>query len=100
MTVSCKRCGQTWERDPALDVVCPTCNAGIGQLCKRPSEHAVFGAQPHASRDRLAMQTLEYYGKCQAPVPMPEPKPTPPGQGQLFELEPAPGTQTQLFTRS
>lgn len=55
MTVSCSRCGQEWPRDPALEVVCPTCNAAVGSKCKRPSEHGVYCNQPHAARDRAAM---------------------------------------------
>ncbi len=52
MTVSCLNCGETWERDPALEVACPTCQSPIGVQCKRPSEH---GCTIHASRDQLAM---------------------------------------------
>ena len=56
MTIKCSRCGEEWPRDPALEVKCPTCNAPVGIKCKRPSEHTVFGGQPHAARDRLAME--------------------------------------------
>jgi len=59
MTVSCSRCNEEWERDPALEVVCPTCNSRIGYFCghKRPSGHKVrFGSTLiHTARDRLAM---------------------------------------------
>ena len=61
--IECSRCGQKWPRDPALEVVCPTCNAKVGIKCKRPSEHIVFGGQPHASRDRLAMD-MGFMEKC------------------------------------
>jgi len=54
--VRCSRCCQEWPRDPALEVVCPTCNVGIGVKCKRPSGHNVWGDQPHEARDRLAME--------------------------------------------
>ncbi len=37
MTVSCSNCGQTWERDPALEVSCPVCYVDVGERCKRPS---------------------------------------------------------------
>lgn len=56
MTVICNRCGQEWERDPALEVPCPTCQAKVGQKCKRPSGHTVWGGQPHDERDRAAME--------------------------------------------
>ena len=54
--VTCSRCGQEWPRDPALEVACPSCPALIGKRCKRGSGHNVWGNQPHASRDRLAME--------------------------------------------
>jgi len=57
MTVSCAYCKQEWKRDPALDVPCPTCNVPIGKKCVRPSEHTVWGGQPHMSRDKAAMLT-------------------------------------------
>lgn len=56
MSVACRACGRTWPRDPALEVPCPSCNAPIGRKCKRPSEHGVYGGQPHAARDRAAME--------------------------------------------
>lgn len=52
MTVSCSLCGETWPRDPALKVECPTCHAAVGVRCKRPSGH---GCEIHASRDQAAM---------------------------------------------
>lgn len=54
--VTCRHCGQEWPRDPALEVPCPQCQAPVGRPCKRPSEHNVWGNQPHASRDQLAME--------------------------------------------
>lgn len=50
--VRCNACGQTWPRDPALEVPCPTCHAPVGGPCRRPSGHA---CALHADRDRLAM---------------------------------------------
>ena len=64
MTVSCSNCGQSWERDPALEVSCPVCHADVGERCKRPSGHTVWGGQPHPERDRLAMQAVPGYGQC------------------------------------
>lgn len=61
--VTCENCGQTWPRDPVLEVRCPTCQAGVGRRCKRPSGH---GCEIHASRDRLAMQQVTGYGRCPA----------------------------------
>lgn len=55
MTVSCERCGEVWPRDPALEVECPHCRAGVGKPCKRPSEHGIFGGGVHAARDQAAM---------------------------------------------
>jgi predicted RNA-binding Zn-ribbon protein involved in translation (DUF1610 family) len=52
LTVKCNRCGQSWPRDPALEVECPTCGAGIGHQCKRPSGHR---ASFHGARDLKAM---------------------------------------------
>lgn len=56
MPVKCHRCGQEWPRDPALEVKCPQCNAGVGVRCRRPSGHYLMGCQVHASRDRLALE--------------------------------------------
>ncbi len=56
MTVSCDRCGQSWRRDPALEVRCPDCGAQPGRKCRRPSEHGIFGGGLHAARDRAAMK--------------------------------------------
>jgi len=52
MTVTCKACGQTWSRDPALEVECPACSAKVGQKCRRPSGH---GCDIHSARDQCAM---------------------------------------------
>lgn len=52
MTVTCSQCGETWPRDPALEVACPTCHAPVGRRCKRPSGH---GCSLHHTRDQAAM---------------------------------------------
>lgn len=52
MTATCSGCGQTWERDPALAVPCPTCGARAGSRCKRPSGHE---CEVHVERDRAAL---------------------------------------------
>jgi hypothetical protein len=69
MSVSCSACGQEWPRDPALEVVCPTCNSHIGHFCgsKRPSGHKVrFGSTLiHLARDQLAMD-LGFLQRCPA----------------------------------
>lgn len=56
MPVQCSRCGVEWPRDPALEVPCPRCGVTVGVKCRRPSQHGVFGGQPHAERDRAAME--------------------------------------------
>ena len=61
MAVSCNRgCGKSWPRDPVLEVKCPTCQAGVGVKCRRPSGH---DCDPHASRDILADEQ-GFYGEC------------------------------------
>lgn len=55
--VECRRCGMAWPRDPALEVPCPRCAAAIGRKCRRPSQHGAFGGEPHAERDRAAMDS-------------------------------------------
>lgn len=60
----CERCGETWPRDPALEVACPTCHAGVGQPCMRPSEHKAWTL--HASRDQAAMDA-GLLKKCAGP---------------------------------
>jgi hypothetical protein len=39
MTAHCLKdgCTRTWPRDPATEIACPDCGAGIGKKCKRPS---------------------------------------------------------------
>lgn len=52
---TCLRCGQTWPREPALEVPCPTCFVPVGQNCRRPSGHPIPGDRIHHDRDRAAM---------------------------------------------
>jgi hypothetical protein len=60
--VQCDTCGQIWERDPILEVACPTCHAPAGSPCRRPSGHQA--ADYHAARDLLAMGMVPGYGRC------------------------------------
>lgn len=59
MSAVCSRCGETWPRDPALEIPCPRCNATAGSYCshRRPSGHSVrFGAPlVHPERDQAAL---------------------------------------------
>ena len=72
MSVTCDGCGQTWPRDPALEVPCPVCGAAVGRACTElhPSGHrlsAAFAHLPpwgHDERDRLAMERVPGYGRC------------------------------------
>lgn len=52
MTVMCGICGQTWARDPALEVPCPQCHAPVGVKCRRPSGH---NCDIHHARDQAAL---------------------------------------------
>jgi hypothetical protein len=63
--VFCRRegCGKRWARDPVLEVACPSCQAGVGSPCRRPSEHQTWGGQPHAERD-IAADKAGHYGPC------------------------------------
>ena len=53
MSVTCRNCGGTYPYDPALDVVCPTCQAPKGVKCRRPSGH---DCELHIARDALALK--------------------------------------------
>ena len=66
MVVTCDRCGQSWERDPALEVPCPACGAGVGQGCRRPSGYTGPFVGLHTERDILAMALVPGYGRCPA----------------------------------
>lgn len=52
-SATCAGCGQTWPRDPALEVACPTCKARVGAWCKSPSGHKAM--RLHRDRDRAAL---------------------------------------------
>jgi hypothetical protein len=49
----CLACGETWPRDPRLEVECPRCRPPIGLRCKRPSEHQA--SEIHVEREQLAV---------------------------------------------
>jgi hypothetical protein len=80
--VTCRRSGEQWPRDPALEVPCPQCGAAIGKPCKRPSQHGVWGNQPHASRDQAALDA-GIVRTCPG-NPHDPPPPQQPMQGTLF----------------
>jgi hypothetical protein len=67
----CRGCGQTWPRDPRLEVNCPRCGAAAGTSCRRPSGHAA--AEIHVEREQLAIDR----GFLSAPCPA-SPHPSPP----------------------
>ncbi len=52
MPVICAGCGQSWPRDPAIEVAWPKCQAPAGSRCKRPSGHE---CDVHVERDGLAL---------------------------------------------
>lgn len=65
MTVHCLKdgCARTWPRDPATEIACPGCGAGIGKKCKRPSGHTAWGSWVHDARD-IAACRAGHYGPC------------------------------------
>lgn len=82
MPVRCSLCGQEWPRDPALEIACPTCLAGVGQPCRRPGGYTGNFVGVHASRDRAAMQA-GFLQPCPAALGERNKNPPPPLQGQL-----------------
>jgi hypothetical protein len=58
-------CDRTWDRDPCLEVECPTCNAPVGRICRQPSGHNTWNAwgRFHDARD-LAADKAGAYGPC------------------------------------
>lgn len=72
--VTCQACGETWARDPILEVECPDCRVGPGVFCRRPSGHKA--SSYHASRDHAAI-AAGAYGICPAgPSAAAAPQPT------------------------
>lgn len=63
MGAKCRNCGKEWDRDPALEVACPSCPAEVGQKCERPSEHK---CRIHTKRDQRALEEVCGYSKCPA----------------------------------
>lgn len=63
MAAVCHACGETWPRDPALEIECPDCRAPIGSPCKRPSGHRA--SRLHNARDAAAM-AAGIIGRCSA----------------------------------
>lgn len=63
MTAFCLKpqCERTWPRDPVLEVPCPTCHAGVGMWCRRPSGHSFKSF--HRERD-IAADLAGAYGRC------------------------------------
>ncbi|MBU0493809.1 MAG: hypothetical protein KKB13_18330 [Chloroflexi bacterium] len=53
--VQCRNCGQTWPRDPALEVPGPDCGAGVGQSCRRPAGYSGPFVGLHRARDQAAL---------------------------------------------
>jgi hypothetical protein len=63
--VRCELCGETWPRDPALEVECPDCHKRVGAWCARPSGHRAMTL--HAARERLAMER-GFLHRCPGPA--------------------------------
>lgn len=77
---TCTRCGQDFDRDPALEVACPKCRAAIGEQCRRPSGHPVNMLTSlhgiHAYRGKKALREGVY-----------EPCPEGPNGGDLEAID-------------
>lgn len=97
MTVTCKNCGQEWERDPTLEVACPSCTAEVDQKCRRPSGHS---CRIHADRDRRALEKVDGYSQCPATsADAPEqPVESPSGEADHNENSPVEIRQATLST--
>ena len=70
-----KGCDRSWDQDPVFMVACPSCEAGPGEKCKRPSGHPVWNPGwpglpkgAHPERDLKALEEGKYgacpTGKC------------------------------------
>lgn len=68
-------CDRSWDQDPVFMVGCPSCEAGPGEKCKRPSGHPVWNPGwsglpkgAHPKRDLKALEEGKYgtcpTGKC------------------------------------
>ena len=87
MSVSCRKCGKTWPRDPRVEVVCSQCHAPIGRRCVRPSGH---NCEIHIPREKAAIdagyltkhcpKTFKWHAE-QLEIPMPK-------QPKQFSLTP------------
>jgi hypothetical protein len=62
----CYGCGQTWPRDPRLEVPCPSCFARVGQRCVRPSEWRGNFVGIHVARERAAVEAGYLSKTCPA----------------------------------
>lgn len=58
-------CSRTWERHPILEISCPSCNADVGELCKRPSGHPAQGDHGRFHNKRY-YESLDagHFGEC------------------------------------
>jgi len=88
----CGQCGYVREFDkhPLRLVKCPSCRAGVGAPCKRPSGHTQWGGAEHVKREQLIVDSGLFppCPDCGAggagwrdelePEPEPEPPPPPP----------------------
>lgn len=100
---TCSVCGETWPRDPVLEVPCPDCKVKVGTRCRRPSGHGA--SSPHIARDQAALdagviqrcrgQSVRSAVVCDAPRSISRPPPPRPtanerahAAGQLDFLRP------------
>jgi hypothetical protein len=52
--VTCHACGETWPRDPVLEVECRVCHVRAGAFCNNPSGHKKMGFHPTRELAALA----------------------------------------------
>jgi hypothetical protein len=61
MTVSCSSCGETWPRDPALEVPCPTWRAS--RLARSGGDgRRILGAMPEGAECAARGRDIEANG--------------------------------------